>query len=464
MQQAAPVDHNLAHTVLPDTLTTEELLSALTRAPAPQGVDTRTLSVGGVPIARVTTDPSHLNPITATSSEGMPALEMLAALAGHEPTGLVVVEGMRSDAGYAFVLEHGRVTGARAPGPRGDVAAWADALRERFPERLGTPATSVDDAEWVEFAADFIREHALEALEASARPGTRIALLRGDVTWIGDTIPANSAPGLQHLLLEQARRQDELPRMLGKLGDLNQLALPMYAPGPLPPGGKPTAMGPAAEWGDARPDGATSESWERSRALYPMCNGQRSIADLVEEGMFGRFRTLESMIMLAKAQSVIIVESPKSEPEPARGRVVALHGRPASSPPAPPPAPPPLSTPARPTTGYALTQRAEAESIRPRPPLPAPPPRPRIPTRTRVEPHASVVTAIPPSVRNANVGGGRTLLDALEAEIAALEEPAAAQPARTAAPGGVPAWQYVALALTGSLLFAGGVLFSNLLG
>jgi hypothetical protein len=85
--------------------------------------------------------------------------------------------------------------------------------------------------------------------------------------------------------------------------------------------------------------------------------------------------------------------------------------------------------------------------------------------RTRVEAHPEVVTPKPPSVRNANVGGGRTLLDALEAEIAAIDEserPVA--PAPAPAPSRGVSWQYILLAIVGSLLFAGGAAFSMMLG
>ena len=75
-----------------------------------------------------------------------------------------------------------------------------------------------------------------------------------------------------------------------------------------------------------------------------------------------------------------------------------------------------------------------------------------------MEAHADVVTAKPPSVRNANVGGGQTLLDALEAELAALDTKPPAP-----APRG-PAINYVLLAIVGSLLFAGGAAFSMMLG
>ena len=67
----------------PETVTTAELLASQLQGSKPREVGTRSLTVGGVPVAKVSTDVARLNPITATSSTDMPALEMLAALAGQ---------------------------------------------------------------------------------------------------------------------------------------------------------------------------------------------------------------------------------------------------------------------------------------------------------------------------------------------------------------------------------------------
>ena len=488
---STPVDQSAAKTLRerPETVTTTELLSTQLQATQPREVGTRTLTVGGVAVALVSTDVARLNPITATSSAELPALEMLAALAGHDPTGVMVVEDAAGGSGFAFNVEHGRVTGARGPGAFHDLKLWAKELHTRFPERVTTPPPGETDApgpEWVDLARDFVREHTLESLESTTTPGTRITLLRGDVEWQGPTLPSDVGLGLQHLLLEQARRHDELPRMLQKLGDLGQLALPMYEPGPLPPGGKPTPTGDADGWGDAEPDPANRKAWDLARSVYHLCDGQRSIAELIDYGMLGRFRTLEAVILLAKSQSLIVVDAPnKAEPPPAP-KVLKL-----PAPPRPRPQAAPLEDPSRPSTGYMLRRRARErvqmpgdarpEPVRPRvavkprkptrrpppppaakPPAPTPEPE-RIPMRTRVEAHAEVVTPKPPSVRNEGVGGGQTLLDALEAEIAALDAESRPQAKAPPTRAGIP-WQYILLALVGSLLFAGGAAFSMMLG
>lgn len=475
----------------PETVTTADLLASQLQGSKPREVGTRSLAVGGVPVAKVSTDVARLNPITATSSTDMPALEMLAALSGHDPTGVMLVEDANGTGGFAFNLERGRVTGARGSGPLDDLKVWAKELYTRFPERVTTPPpgeASTPGTEWVELAKDFVREHALESLEYSTTPGTRITLLRGDVSWQGPSLPSGSGLGLQHLLLEHARRHDEEPRMTSKLGDLNQLALPMYEPGPMPPGGKPTATGDSEDWGDAMPDSANQAAWDLARAVYRLCDGQRSLADLATYSMFGRFRTLEAVILLAKSQSVIVVGAPtKAADAPGVPKLIELRATPK-----PKPAPEPEAH--RPTTGYMLQRRAKERidlpsnpipgsnttpKARPRPPVhasappPPPPPPPhasipqpkkpeRVPTRTRVEVHTEVVTAKPPSVRDANVGGGQTLLDALEAELAALDADSTTKPTASKSSNGSP-WNLVLLAVLGSLLFAGGAAFSMML-
>lgn len=502
-----PVERSAAPTLLrrPETVTTAELLASQLQGATPVEVGTRILTLCGVPVAEVTTNVAHLNPTTATSSEGMPAVEMLAALAGHEPSGVLLVESANGKQGCGFHLEKGRVTGACGPGALGDLVTWSEERYARFPERTKTPPPSQSDApdpQWKELAREFVYESALEALKQSSVPGTRITLLRGDLTWQPRTLPFEVGPSLQHLLMEQARREDELPRMLEKLGDHGQLALPMYEPGPLPPGGKPSATGDSEGWGNAAPDSANRTAWDLARTVFRLCDGQRSLRELSEYGMLGEFRTLEAIILLAKSQCVIVVEAPSSSTPttapPKAPKVLEI----------PRPAAPSPKTPST-GTGYSITRQAKerisasldarppvnipravphrpARSKRPplhtsraKAPAPALPPRAptpgntaaaaaasgrseRIPTRTRVAPHPDVVTAKPPSVRDANVGGGRALLATLEAELAAIDAGVADEPAAPAQPGG--SWQYMLLAILGALLFAGGAAFSMMLG
>ncbi len=467
-------------------MTTAELLASQLQGAAPVEVTTRTLTLCGVPVAEVTTNVAHLNPTTATSSEGMPAIDMLAALAGHEPSGLLLVELADGEDGFAFNLEKGRVTGARGPNAVGDLVTWSEECYARFPGRTTTPPPTQSDnpdPRWSELAREFVYESALESFRRSSVPGTRITLLRGDLTWQQPTLPLEVAPSLQHLLMEQARREDELPRMQETLGDCGQLALPMYEPGPLPPGGKPSANGDTDGWGDAEPDSANQAAWELARAVYRLCDGQRSIRELTHYGLLGEFRTLEAVILLAKSQCVIMVEAPaaaRATNKPPQAPKVLQLPRPAARPvPAPdlgtaysitrqPKERIPTSIQARPAAKIprAVPHRPARSS---RPPLLASAPTAadtpeRIPTRTRVAPHPEIVTPNPASVRNANLGGGHALLASLEAEIVALDAEKPQTTVHIPPVQGPGSWQYGLLAVLGALLFAGGAAFSLMLG
>lgn len=490
------------YSIEPDAVTTAELLSDQLQGARPREVGTRILTIGGVRVARVTTDVGRLNPITATSSTDLPALEMLGALAGHDPTGVMLIEHPGDSADFAFNLVRGRITGARGEGPLHDLPEWSKVLYERFPDRASTtppPPGKVPSQQWLQLAREFVREHALQSLQDATAPGTRITLLRGDVGWLGPSIPVESGSGLQHLLLEQARRRDELPRMLTKLGSLQQLVLPMYEPGELPPGGKPLPSGGVSEgWGGSEPDGPNRSTWALARQVYRYIDGQRSLAELIDFGMFGTFRTLQALTLLAKNQSIILATSPA--PTRARSKVLELTPQPPQRRPEPPapdplvPAPPAeartprpqlVVDPARPSTGYMLKRRARGRvEPKPRPSRrPTPPPRPapkpptpfadpyvdpdqetaRIPRRTAVAPHPDIITPEPPSVRKAEVGGGRTLLDALEAEIATLNSEEGPRVDTSKQPHRLP-WNFILLSIIGSLLFAAGAAFSLMLG
>ncbi len=306
------VQHSLAkHPPTPpaDSVTTADLFGVQQPGRAALiSAKSRPLTVGGVPIANVGTDPARVNPLTATSAEGMPALEILAALASQDPTGVLVIEPASGRDGFGFELQRGRVTAALGPGPLGKLERWCGEVHQRFPERFGNvppDASGSFDPLWLNIARSFIREHALEFLDASVAPGTRLTLLRGDVEWLGTSIPIDRAPGLQHLLLEQARRQDETPKLLKQLGDLSQLVVPMNEPGEQPPCAGADATDD--EWAFDEPDPATLEAWRDARAIWALCDGQHSPEEVVQHGMLGRFRTLSALAMLARNLHVVII-------------------------------------------------------------------------------------------------------------------------------------------------------------
>ncbi len=504
-----PVNRNLATArPLPSnpTVTTGDLFSTQVRGPSHIVSGPRTLTVGDVPLATVGPDAGRLNPLTATSAEGMPAVEILAAIASQDPSGVLIIE-LGGGSGFGFELQSGRVVGARGPGRLGQLEHWCAEVHQRFPRRFGNhppDASGSLDPLWLDIARDFIREHAIEFLEASATPGTRMTLLRGDVTWLGTSIPSERAPGLQHLLLEQARRHDELPRLEKKLGDLRQTVLPMHEPDTSPPGCKPTTSAAEDEWDLDGPDPATTETWTQAQLLWSLCDGQHSIDELIDLSLLGRFRTLAAVSMLAESQSVIVVEPERppaprpiaSPPPPSSTRRVAKRPIPLRT---APPARVPRSTtnvvslprsPQRPSpsadTGYSMTRKPTQRPPTRRAPTNSPPPRPaariepappkrvvmpelppterRIPTRTVVSSHPHIVTPKPASQRNAAGRAQPSVNDIVDSDVSALDlrafdEDNASQTSQ-ATPRKDTSWQLIALAIVGALLFAGGAAFS----
>lgn len=250
----------------------------------------RSLRLGSQIVATVSSDAGKLTPISALSAEGMPVAEVLAAMAASHPSGLLVFDGAANDgASTAFAVESGRVVGGTGSARWGRLELWIAEVHRRFPERF-----EASHAEpWVAQGREFVRELFIEALDRSAHAGCRMVFLRGDVEWSGARLRKDDAPALEHLLLEQARRTDEMPRLLAQLDDLRRMVVPASAPG----------SDPAAGHRDAREfeddgDEATTSAWNDVGTLWSLVDGQTSGDELVDAAMLGRYRGVKALATL----------------------------------------------------------------------------------------------------------------------------------------------------------------------
>lgn len=292
-----------------DVTTTELFTAHFARGPARVVEDApRRLVVAGVPVATIGPDPSRLNPMCATSAEDMPVVEMLSAIAAQDPTGVLVIESADAQQGFAFEIVGGKVTGARGPGNLGQIERWCAEVHRCYPDRFGTADRT--DPLWIAVARAFVTERVLDHLELANGPGSRLTFVRGDVTWNGTCLPEGKGVSLQHLLLEHARRSDELPRILNRLGDSSQLAVPLSEPSSKPTPA-PKQKGRVDDGWDFfdDPDPAALEEWGDARLVWPLCDGQHSIEEIVDLALLGRFRGLAALAALRDRSHIMVVNA-----------------------------------------------------------------------------------------------------------------------------------------------------------
>lgn len=286
-------------------LSTSELFAIGTGPSA--NTDPGELIVGDLPVAIVASEGARINPMRTTSAHGMPVVEMLAAMAATDPTGVLALESADGRRGFAFEVVGGRVTGAQGTGEFGQLERWSAGIHARFPDRF--KAGNKGMPLWVQLARTFVSTRVLEALVDSAEVGTQMTFVRGEVQWIGTRLPTDQGVRLSHLLLDYARVSDETPKLEQRLGSTTQLVVPISHPP-----AEPVAEAPKEDpdgWGflDEQEPG-DDEEWKDACAVWSLCDGVMSIEELIVAAMLGRFRTLSALARLRDAGHVVLGEAP----------------------------------------------------------------------------------------------------------------------------------------------------------
>ena len=457
-----------------DVTTTELFAAHFSRGPARVVEDApRRLVVAGVAVATVGPDPSRLNPMCATSAEDMPVVEMLAAIAAQSPTGVLVIESADAQQGFAFEIVGGNVTGARGPGELGQLERWCAEVHRCYPDRFGSADRT--DPLWIAVARAFVTERVLDHLALANSPGARLTFVRGDVQWNGTCLPEGKGVSLQHLLLEHARRTDELPRVLAKLGETSQLAVPLSEPSTKPTT-PPKQRGRVDDGWDFfdDPDPAALEEWSDARLVWPLCDGQHSLDEIVDLALVGRFRGLAALAALrdrshitlvdaAPAGVVELVDDAEPEIDPPSS-VVPLRKRTSTVAPPPPPE--------EQRTEYSVVLRPPRPSTPPPVRVSPPPPPPTLrPGTTWGVPRKPAPPSKPASagVEQAPVRARpRDVIDEMLADLdtpSPDDEPAFAAPLHEPTPPVAPtvaalrggkAMKWVAMVIMGASLFVAG--------
>lgn len=327
-------------TITPGELLAEHLSGTPVRAVASAR---RALVARGMRFATVGPDPAAITPVCTVSARDLPVVEVLAALAAQDPTGVLVIE--TPDDVFAFEVHRGRLTGARGLGPLDQLEPFVAEVHRRHPERFGHDDTiGRDHPAWMRVARAFVEERVLDQLALGRLPGTRMTLIRGDVEWIGTRLPPSLGPTLGHVLLEQARRFDEMPRIDSALGDLDRIVVPLSEPGLRPK--QAERSGPSNDWDFfSDPDPAAIAEWEDAVEMFKLCDGESSLAELVDSAMLGRFRGLLALRMLASTRCIVIIDPVHRVPQNAATnvpQVVTLRAAAGNEAPLPAPVPMPM--------------------------------------------------------------------------------------------------------------------------
>ncbi|HWB74240.1 MAG TPA: hypothetical protein VG755_04780 [Nannocystaceae bacterium] len=290
---------------------TELVAQHLGGAPRPVGDRRRQLVVRGVTVATVGPDPAAITPMCAVSARDLPVVDILAALAAQDPTGVLVIEA--GDEAFAFEVIRGRLAGARGTGPLDRVESFVAEVHRKQPERFSPRNDSgADTPAWMQVARTFVEERVLDQLQLCLAPGARMTLVRGDVEWIGTRLPEGVGPTLAHVLLEHARRSDETPRILATLGSMQRVAIPMIEPGTQPH--RPAQLkGPSEGWDFFDdPDPAALAEWDDARRIWQLCDGESTMGEIIDNAMIGHFRASLALHTLVVGKHIVLVDGERA--------------------------------------------------------------------------------------------------------------------------------------------------------
>lgn len=260
----------------------------------------RLLMLGNRPLARLQDDPQHVSALIAHVGGAHAFTEIIATLVGNRPSAILAIQGALGEAPVAVHLQHGELHGLVGGGPLDQLGPWAVEFQRRHGIQWEAGASTTN------LRSLFLYERLLEAFRKADRPGSSLAFLQGALSWLGDEDADPPAViTLQHVLLEYARRKDELPRVEAKLGGADRVVVPMCEPGDSPgPRLTDSAASMRRRDFDVHPDEAANQEWLDARRVFRLCDGALTVEELAETSMLGRFRTYSAVVALAERSHV----------------------------------------------------------------------------------------------------------------------------------------------------------------
>ncbi|MBX7084648.1 MAG: hypothetical protein K1X88_35920, partial [Nannocystaceae bacterium] len=229
--------------------------------------------------------------------------ELLATLLAGRPRGVLVLGDAERRSTTAAWLDDGAIAGARADTPLGR----ADAFTAAFVARHGDAPPPVAA---LEPARVFVLETVVEAFDACDHAGATLLWLEGHATWLAEAVPASARVDASAVLLEAARRRDELGSLQRSVARRPAVLVPLSPPGERP-SAAPTAVtdddGDDGAWDFFDdPDPAALAEWADARHVFACCDGAADLDEVVARAMLGRFRALQAIATLLRCGHVVV--------------------------------------------------------------------------------------------------------------------------------------------------------------
>ncbi len=283
------------------------------------GPDRQTIALDGRPLAHI----GAPNAVTALVSRcGTPGaiVDLVAMLISPRPSGLLVFGDGAGSGGLALWLRDGIVTAVTGPGPFGTLGAFLVEFHQRrlrLIHELGEGAAAIDPCR------GFALETALRQLSSYDSPDATILWLSGQMRSLGEELPAGSQFEASFLLLELARRTDEMPGLEAKIGQPDQVVVPVSRPGARADRPAPRPHLRAASEVDEDedededsnwdffddPDPAAEAEWMDARAVFESCDGVTTVDGLAAATMLSRFRVASALVALLDRGHVALMPS-----------------------------------------------------------------------------------------------------------------------------------------------------------
>ncbi len=260
----------------------------------------------GYPVARLQCAQPELTTWRVHAGSADAVGEVIATFVGMRPCGLLIFDGGIQGRPYAFFLRKGRLCSAVGRGQFETLTKWILERDRRDRVRGRDAPKGVSGSRWLTRAKEFVEESLQDALRCGHGASATVLLIQGDVHWLGDEINPQLAPDLQFLLLEHARRSDESPGVLARLGSLSQVAIPCQALPDHPQRAKCKGVG--QDFVD-QPDDAAMLEWRDAQDLFEWCDGVTTLEEAIEGAMVGYFRGVMALATLVKLGSITLVDT-----------------------------------------------------------------------------------------------------------------------------------------------------------